>query len=378
LGTAIRQHRTSVLWLTASLFHQVVDHAPDILKPVKTLLAGGDVLMPDRVIKALTFLEDGTVVNGYGPTESTTFTCCYRMRSANQVGATVSIGRPIANTQVYILNEEMEMLPPGIAGELFIAGDGLARGYHNKPSLTAEKFVPHPFSNEPGERLYRTGDLVRYGIEGAIDFIGRVDNQIKIRGYRVELGEIESVMRQHPQVNEVAVAVRGTAANKRLVAFVTSRANRDLRSAELKQFLQSRLPEFMVPSPITVLEKIPLKTSGKIDHAALAAIEERSEDRAYAPPQTPLEAELASLWQEVLAVPQVGREDSFFELGGHSLLAIQLVSRIREQYHIPFPIRELMQTPTLVGLAEAIQTSIWASQAQQNTGQDLGKEEFIV
>ena len=378
LGTAIREHRASVLWLTASLFHQVVDHAPDILKPVKILLAGGDVLMPDRVVKALNFLEGGTVVNGYGPTENTTFTCCHPMRSADEVGATVSIGRPIANTQVYILNEEMEPLPPGIAGELFVAGDGLARGYINQPDLTAEKFVPHPFSSDSGERLYRTGDLVRFGIDGAIDFIGRVDNQIKIRGYRVELGEIESTLRQHPQVNEVSAVIRGTGDSKRLVVFVAPRKDFELRPVELKQFLQGRLPEFMVPSSIVVLDKIPLKTSGKIDHAALAAIEEQNDDRPYMPPQTPLEAELARLWQEVLAVPRVGREDSFFELGGHSLLAIQLVSRIREQYHIPFPIRELMQTPSLTGLAEAIHTAIWASQAQQSAGQDLDKEEFIV
>ena len=378
LGTAIRKYRVSVLWLTAPLFHQVVNHAPHILKPVKTLLAGGDVLAPDRVVKALNFLEGGTLVNGYGPTESTTFSCCHPMRSADQVGVAVSIGRPIANTQVYILNEEMELLPPGIAGELFIAGDGLARGYINQPDLTAEKFVPHPFSSQPGERLYRTGDLVRYGTDGEIDFIGRVDNQIKIRGFRVELGEIESVLRQHPEVHEVAVAVRGAGDNKRVVAYVTPRQGREIRAAELKQFLQSRLPEFMVPSFVMVLDKIPLKTSGKIDHGALAAIEERNEDRPYTPPQTPLEAELARLWQEVLAVPQVGREDNFFERGGHSLLATQLVSRIREQYHIPFPIRELMQTPTLIGLAEAVQTAIWASQAQQSAEQDLDKEEFIV
>src|SRR5262249_27219479 len=150
------------------------------------------------------FIEGGALVNGYGPTECRTFTCCHPMRNADQVGATVSIGRPIANTQVYILNEEMELLPPGIAGELFIAGDGLARGYINQPDLTAEKFVPHPFSSQPGERLYRTGDLVRYGTDGTIDFIGRADNQIKIRGFRVELGEIESILRQHPEVNEVA------------------------------------------------------------------------------------------------------------------------------------------------------------------------------
>ena len=378
LGAEILKHRISVLWLTAPMFHQVVDHAPHILKPVRTLLAGGDVLAPDRVVKGLSCLEGGTLVNGYGPTESTTFTCCHLMRSADHVGATVSIGRPIANTQVYILNEEMELLPPGIAGELFIAGDGLARGYINQPALTAEKFLPHPFGSQPGERLYRTGDLVRYGTDGMIDFIGRVDNQIKIRGFRVELGEIESVLRQHPEVNEVAVAVRGIGDSKRLVAFVAHRQGHEIRSAELKQLLQSRLPEFMVPSSIMVLDEIPLKINGKIDYEALAAIEERNGDRPYTPPQTPLEAELAQLWREVLVVSQVGREDSFFELGGHSLLAIQLVSRIREQYHIPFPIRELMQTPTLMGLAEAVQTAIWASQAQQSAGQDLDKEEFIV
>lgn len=378
LGTAILKHRTSVLWLTAPLFHQVVEHAPHILAPVKTLLAGGDVLAPDRVVKALSFLEDGTLVNGYGPTESTTFTCCHPISRADQVGATVSIGRPIANTQVYILGEETELLPPGIAGELFIAGDGLARGYINQPGLTAEKFVPHPFSSQPGERLYRTGDLVRYGTDGAIEFIGRVDNQIKIRGFRVELGEIESVLHQHPEVAEVAVSVRGTGSSKRLVAFVTHRQGREIRSGELKQLLQSRLPEFMVPSSIMVLDKIPLRTSGKIDYETLATIEERNVDRPYTPPQTQLETELSQLWCEVLAIPQAGREDSFFELGGHSLLAIQLVSRIREQYHIAFPIRELMQSPTLVGLAEAVQTAIWASHTQQSAGQDSDKEEFIV
>ncbi len=378
LDTAIRRLRISVLWLTAPLFHQVVDHAPHILKPVKTLLAGGDVLAPASVIKALSYLEGGTLVNGYGPTESTTFACCHRIHSVDQIFTTVPIGRPIANTQVYVLSQELELLPPGVTGELFIGGDGLARGYFNRPDLTAEKFIPNPFSAEPGERLYRTGDLVRYSTEGEVEFIGRIDHQIKIRGFRVELGEIEAVLHGHADVQDVAVAVRGAGDNKRVVAYVTPRQGREIRSAELKQFLQSRLAEFMVPSFVMILDKIPLKTSGKIDHEALAIIDERNDDRPYTPPQTPLEAELTRLWQEVLAVPQVGREDSFYELGGHSLLAIQLVSRIREQYHIPFPIRELMQSPTLIGVAEAVQNAIWTSQAQQSAGQDLDKEEFIV
>ncbi len=378
LGSVIRKHRISVLWLTASLFHQVVDHVLHILRPVKTLLVGGDVLAPDRVVKALNVVEGGTLVNGYGPTECTTFTCCHLMRNSDHVGGTVSIGRPIANTQVYILNEEMELLPSGITGELFVGGDGLARGYINQPELTAEKFVPHPFSSQAGERLYRTGDLARYDTDGTIDFIGRIDNQIKIRGFRVELGEIEAVLRQHSDVNEVVVAVRGTGDYKRLVTFVVPRQNHDIRAAELKQFLAGRLPEFMVPTSVMLLDKMPLTTSGKIDHKILATLEERNDDRPHTPPQTPLETELAQLWQEVLAVPQVGREDSFFELGGHSLLAIQLVSRIREQYQIPFPIRELMQAPTLIALAEAVETALWASQAQQSAGHDLDKEEFIV
>jgi amino acid adenylation domain-containing protein len=379
LGTAIHKHRVSTLWLTAPLFHQVVDHAPHILKPVKTLLAGGDVLSPERVIKALAHLKGGTLVNGYGPTESTTFACCHPMRTADEVGAAVSIGRPIANTQAYILNEEMQMLPPGIAGELFIAGDGLARGYINHPDLTAEKFVPHPFSSHPGERLYRTGDLARYGTQGEIDFIGRIDNQIKIRGFRVELGEIESVLREHPDVYGVAVAVRGSGDTKRVVAYVTPQKQCKLESKDVREFLESKLPDFMVPSAVIVLDEIPLKASGKIDHEALIGLEsQQQEERPYTPPQTALESGLAALWQEVLAVPRVGREDNFFELGGHSLLATQIVSRVREQYHVPLPLRDLMETPNLAGFAEAVQTAMWASQSQQSPGEDLDKEEFIV
>jgi amino acid adenylation domain-containing protein len=378
LGTAICRHRVSVLSLTAPLFHQVVDHAPHILKPVKTLLVSGDVLSPTRVIKALNYLESGTLVNGYGLTESTTFASCHPIHRADQIVTTVAIGRPIANTQMYVLNEELELLPPGITGELFIGGDGLARGYFNRPALTAEKFIPNPFSAEPGERLHRTGDLVRYTTDGEVEFIGRIDNQIKVRGFRVGLDEIESVLHKHPDVREVAVAVRGSGAAKRVVAYVTPRPHCEIHSTDLKQFLQSRLPDFMVPSAVIVLDKIPLKTSGKIDHDALLAVEEHHDDRPYSPPQTALEAQLAALWQKVLAVPRVGREDNFFELGGHLLLATQLVSRIREQFHVPLPVRELMQAPTLSGLAEVVETAMWASQVQQSAEQDLSKEEFMV
>lgn len=377
VGTAIRMHRVSVLWLTAPFFHRVVDHAPHILKPVKTLLVGGDVLSPAHVIKALSYLEGGTLVNGYCLTENTTFASFHPVLKADQIATTVPIGRPLANTQMYVLNEKLELLPPGITGELFIGGDGLSRGYFNRPDLTAEKFIPNPFGTEPGERLYRTGDLVRYATDGELELVGRIDNQVKIRGFRVELVRIESVLHEHPDVREVAVVMRKSGTEKRLVAYVTPHLRREIHSTGLKQFLQSRLPEFMVPSAVIVLNKIPLKTSGKIDDEALLAVEEHHDDCHYSPPQTALEAELAALWQKVLAVPQVGREDNFFHLGGHLLLATQLILRVHEQFHVLLPIRELMQVPTLIGMAETIETAIWASKAQR-AGQDLDKEEFIV
>lgn len=379
LGTAIRRHRVSVLSLTAPLLPQLVDHAPHMLKAVKTLLVSGDVLSPAHAIKALNYLEGGTLVNGYGLTESTAFASYHPIHTADQIATTVPIGRPIANTQLYVLNEELELLPPGITGELFIGGDGLARGYFNRPDLTAEKFIPNPFSAEPGERLHRTGDLVRYTTDGEVEFIGRIENQIKVRGFRVGLDEIESVLHKHPDVREVAVAVRGSDAAKRVVAYVTPRLGSEIHSTELKQFLQIKLPDFMVPSAVIVLDKIPLKTSGKVDHDALLAAEAHHDDRPYSAPQSALETQLAALWQKVLAVPRVGREDNFFELGGHLLLATQLVSRIREQFHVPLQVRELMQAPTLSGLAEAVETAMWASQVQQSAEKDLSKEEeFIV
>ncbi|HEY6351023.1 MAG TPA: amino acid adenylation domain-containing protein [Candidatus Angelobacter sp.] len=380
LGKAIQRHGVSVLWLTAPLFHQIVDYSADVFKPLRTLISGGDVLSPTHVIKTLSHLENGVMVNAYGPTESTTFACCHSVRRAEDIGATVPIGRPISNTQVYVLNQEMDLLPPGIAGELFIGGDGLARGYFHQPGLTAEKFVPHPYSSEPGARLYRTGDTVRYRADGTIEFLGRIDSQVKIRGFRVELGEVKSVLQEHPAVQEVAATARGTgSSNKRVVAYVTLRDGCEAQSSELKEFLRGRVPEFMVPSAIVILAALPLKPSGKIDDEALSKFEEHDEERPFSPPQTALETELADLWSQVLGVTRVGREDNFFDLGGHSLLATQLVSRVRDRYQVALPIRELMAAPTLADFTEAVQTATWASRAQQeNSVEDTDKEEFIV
>ncbi len=377
LGTVIHRHHISVLWLSAPVFHQVVDHAPHILKPVKTLLVGGDVLSPACVTKALNYLEYGTLINGYRVTESTTFASCHRIRKGDEIVTVVPIGRPIANSQTYVLNEKLELLPPGIAGELFIGGDSLARGYFNRPDLTAEKFIPNPLVDSLGDRLFCTGDRVRYDSNGEIEFICPSHNQIRIRGFRVDLGKISSVAHEHPDVREVAVTARGSGAAERVVAYIVPQQHREIQSDDFRQFLQSRLPDFMVPS-VVVVDKIPLKTSGKIDYDALQAVEEYQDDRAYAPPLTILEAELAALWQKVLAVSRVGREDNFFGLGGNLPLATQLLSRIHEQHHVSLPTREFMQAPTLMGLAEAVETAMWASGSQLSAERDLGTEEFIV
>jgi amino acid adenylation domain-containing protein len=377
LDTAIHRHHISVLWLSAPVFHQVVDHAPHILKPLKTLLVGGDVLSPAHVTKALNYLEHSTLVNVYRVTETTTFASCHPIHRGDEIATAVPIGRPIANSQTYVLSEELELLPPGIAGELFIGGDSLARGYFNRPDLTAEKFIPNPFGASPGDRLFCTGDLVRYASDGEVEFICPIHNQVRIRGFRVDLGKISSIVHEHPDVREVAVAVRESGAAKRVVAYVVPQQHREIQSDELKQFLQSRLPDFMVPS-VVVLDKIPLKTSGKIDYDALLAVEEYQDDRLYAPPLTALEAELAALWQKVLVVPRVRREDNFFGLGGNLPLATQLISRIREQYHVSLPTREFIEAPTLMGLAEAVETAMWASESQLSVERDLDTEEFIV
>ncbi len=277
------------------------------------------------------------------------------------------------------MSENLEPLPPGITGELFIGGDGLARGYFNRPDWTAEKFIPDPFSAQPGERLFRSGDLVRFAMDGELEFVGRIDTHIaKVRGFRVKLGEIESILHEHPDVHEAVVAVRGSGSAQRIVAYVAAPQGRDLPADDFMRFLQRRLPEFMVPSAVIVMDRIPLKTSGKIDDEALLALEEHHDARPWLPSQTALESELAAMWQKILAVPRVGREDNFFELDGNLLLASQLVSSITEHYQIPLTLRELMQAPTLAGLAEVVEIAIWASHAQQSADQDVSKEELIV
>ena len=356
LGQFLREHGCTTVWLTAGLFHEIVERAPETLSGVRQLLAGGDALSLPHVRKALAVL-DGTLINGYGPTEGTTFTCCHPMTSTEGLDFTVPIGRPIANTRVHLLDSAGQPAPVGVLGELYAGGDGLARGYHGRPDLTAERFVPDPFN--AGERLYRTGDLARWRPDGSIEFLGRTDHQVKVRGFRIEPGEIEAALARHPTVGPVVVMAReDRPGDKRLVAYFVPREGADAPTVtELRDFLGERLPSYMVPSAFVQLSDLPLTANGKVDRRALPAPDgTRPEMEAqYVEPRTAVERQLAALWSEVLEVERVGARDSFFELGGQSLLATQIVSRVRDAFGVEVPLRALFQEPTVEGLAAAVE-----------------------
>ena len=364
LAAALERHQVTTLWLTAGLFHQMVEHQIDGLKPLRQLLAGGDVLSPEHVKRVLQRLPC-MLVNGYGPTESTTFTCCNPMTDPNEVGASVSIGRPISNTHVYILDRYRQPVPVGVRGELYIGGDGLARGYLNRPGLTAESFVPNPFGEEPGARLYRTGDLTSYLPNGKIEFLGRIDDQVKIRGFRVEPGEVEALLGQHAAIVEAVVVVRQNeqdgasstlGADKRLVAYFVPAADREPTTQELRAFLKQQLPDYMVPSALVRLDAFPLTPNGKIDRAALPAPDWTRRDvvEAYVAPRTAVEESIARIWADVLGLERVGVHDSFFGLGGHSLLATQVMSRIAGVFQVQLPLRALFEAPTVAELSKVL------------------------
>ncbi len=362
LSQLIEAHQVTTVWLTAGLFHLMVDEQLDSLRRCRQILAGGDILSVPHVNKALqAFGTQCHLINGYGPTENTTFTCCYSMKEIAHLEHTVPIGRPIANTTVYILDRELQPVPIGVWGELYTGGDGVARGYLQRPDLTAAQFIPDPFSQEAGARLYKTGDLARYLPDGNIEFLGRRDQQIKIRGFRIELGEIEAVLNQHPAVRE-AVVIASTVAredlpdHKRLTAYLSLEPEATLTVADLRLYLQGRLPDYMLPASMVLLQALPLTPNGKIDRRALAAASHEDSEliKTFVAPQTPLEQVLAEIWAEVLDVEQVGVTDNFFELGGHSLLATQLISRLGKIFPMEIPLRALFEEPTIAGLAAAL------------------------
>ena len=365
LGQILQRYRVTTLWLTAGLFHLMVDQQLENLKNVRQLLAGGDVLSVPHVKKFLETLGGCTLINGYGPTENTTFTCCYPMTDVSQIGASVSIGRPIANTQVYILDRYLRPVPVGVPGELYIGGNGLARDYFNRPELTAEKFIPHPFSDKPGDRLYKTGDLVRFLPNSNIEFFGRIDHQVKIRGFRIELGEIETALGQHPAVREAVVVVReDQPGDKHLVAYIVCDVEKVPASRELRSYLKEKLPDYMVPTTFMLLKTLLLTPNGKIDRRVLPAPEILRPElgETFVPPRNPIEGMIAAIWAKVLGLEQVGVYDNFFELGGHSLLATQVISHLRHTFQFDLPFRSLFEAPTVADLAERLEVVRWATQ----------------
>ncbi|MEG4345120.1 amino acid adenylation domain-containing protein [Microcoleus sp. A003_D6] len=295
--------------------------------------------------------------NLYGPTE---YTVCATIAECFKGKGLPSIGRPIANTQVYILDPQNQPVPIGVPGELHIAGVGLAKGYLNRPELTEERFIPNPFSNELGSRLYKTGDLARYLSDGNIEYLGRIDNQVKIRGFRIELGEIEAVLSQHPGVRESAVIARDfVAGDKQLVAYVVPQEEGSPTITDLRHFLKHKLPDYMVPGAFVVLEALPLTPNGKVDHRALPAPDLRKElEESFVAPRTPIEEMLASIWGKILLIDSVGVHDNFFTLGGHSLLATQVISRVRDTFGVEFPFRSLFEAPTIVEFATIVENSL--------------------
>ncbi|HEX3282864.1 MAG TPA: amino acid adenylation domain-containing protein [Pyrinomonadaceae bacterium] len=366
LGRALKRYQVTTLWLTAGLFHLMVDTHLDDLRGLKQLLAGGDVLSAPHVRKVVTELKGCRVINGYGPTENTTFTCCYPVDNPAAINGSVPIGRAISNSYVYVLDQHLNPAPIGIPGELYIGGDGVARGYLNQPELTAAKFITDPFRNGDGTQLYKTGDLVKRRSTGELDFLGRIDSQVKVRGYRIELGEVETVLAQHDSVRDAVVLVRKDEGDKHLAAYVVPRAGTTPTPTDLRLFLSERLPSQMVPSLFVVLAAFPLSANGKIDRTALAAINVNAANdgetrERCVQPQDKLELKLQRIWERVLAVSPIGMDDNFFDLGGHSLLAVRLFAQIEKSLGRNLPLATLFQAPTIRLLAEVLRRDGWTA-----------------
>src|SRR6185369_2182161 len=294
------------------------------------------------------------VSNTYGPTEATVVATSYEVNELGEGAAEIPIGRAVRHAETYVLDGQLQPVPIGVAGELYLGGLGLGRGYQGGPALTAEKFVPHPFSGAAGARLYQTGDRVRYSAAGQLEFLGRMDQQLKLRGYRIEPGEIETALRAHAGVEQALVLLREAGAEPpRLVAYVQPSGAQKVSGSELRGLLQQQLPAYMVPSALVLLEQLPRTASGKVDRAALPE-PGQFQSESFVAPRNPLEELVAEIWSQVLKLPQVGVADNFFHLGGHSLLATQVISRVREVFGVEVSLRAFFESATVAGLCSQI------------------------
>lgn len=354
IAAALREHRVSTCWLTAGLFHLMVDHQLAALGGLRQLLAGGDVLSVAHVDKLLAAHPHIRLINGYGPTENTTFSCCHTIDRAREPGP-IPIGRSIRHSEALVLDAAMQPVADGDIGELYVGGPGLAIGYLNRPELDAERFLPHPSSRVPGARVYRTGDLVRRRTDGVIEFHGRADRQVKINGKRVELDEIEAGIRRSGLVRDAAVLSWEPApGDRRVAAWVTAVAEQPLSVDALRSFLRDELPDYMQPASITTLDEFPLSPTGKVDRAKLPlpnTSAAAAPNAAEALPTNPLESKIMKVWREVLGSSAIGVDDNFFDIGGSSLQMIKVHAALQPLLPRPVTIVDLFTYPRIRLLA---------------------------
>ncbi|HEX8538139.1 MAG TPA: amino acid adenylation domain-containing protein, partial [Cystobacter sp.] len=356
----------SILQSVPSLLGAMLEHAASLgparpsLSRLRWMIPTGEALPPELCRRWFDAYPSIPLLNAYGPAECSDDVTLHTLHSAPSSLHT-PIGRPVPNLRLYLLDSHLQPVPPGVPGELFVGGVGVGRGYLLEPSRTASVFLPDPFSSSPGARLYKTGDLARLLPDGALEFLGRADFQVKLRGFRIELGEIESALGAHPSVLHCAALVReDVPGQKRLVAYATARQGQSLHPDALRAHLHQRLPEYMVPSAFVFLDALPLSPNGKLDRKALPA-PDLSASTAFVAPRSPTEQLLAGLWAVLLRLDKVGAHDHFFELGGHSLLATQLASRVRDTFGVELPLRALFESPTLSGLASALDSLLASS-----------------
>jgi len=355
LSSAIIENRINTLWLSSSLFNQIIQEKKDVFSGIKYLLVGGDIVSFKHVKIAYENNSDIQVINCYGPTENTTFSTTYQIPS--DISVDIPIGKPINNSTTYILDKSSKLQPIGIVGELFVGGDGLAVGYINNPEMTHDRFINSPFNI--GERLYRTGDLARWLLDGNIEFIGRIDNQIKIRGFRVELGEIERSILEHSSVKDCVVIKRTENNESYICAYIVPNDNMNFTIAIIRDFIFEKLPEYMIPSYFVQIDKIPLTINGKVDRKALP-IPEIGIDNEYCPPSNETQKKLVRIWSEILNIPQeqISINANFFEIGGHSLRATIFANRLYEEMNVEIRLNEFFNNPTINKISELIKNDI--------------------
>lgn len=351
LSSACVDCRITTMFLTTALFNEIARSAPGVFRALTNVLFGGEECDPECVRIAKEASPSTQLLHVYGPTENTCFSTCYPVRAVSIGAKTVPIGQPISNSQAYVLSRELQPAPVGAVGELYVAGDGLARGYHDRPMLTAEKFIPHPFSEAPGARLYRTGDLCRWSDDSQIEYVGRADRQVKIRGFRIELGEIEDALTRVPGIRDAAVLLRREGQSKRLAAYVAVEPDSGLTQSLLPLKLKGALPDYMIPASVCVLDRLPLSVNGKVDYRALQEMPLQAQVQSdFAAPTTPAEIILSNLWAKILKRDRVGIHDNFFDLGGDSILSIQIIGQANEAGLSLTP-RQLFQHQTIAELA---------------------------